>query len=210
MTCLSEYALDRLVAGEPRQGSAEHVVGCDPCAARLAERRGERDRFRAEAPPLPPRPARRSRWWLAGPVVVVAAAAAAVLVAGVRGSETEDGTRLKGGRVQVFVRHDGRVRPAANGEVVAAGDRVQLTVTLAEPRHVAVLGVDGTGRTTLYRETAPLPAGAAVPLEFSIELDDTPGEERLHVFFCDGPARVEGGAAVPAGCTVEKVSLVKR
>jgi hypothetical protein len=212
--CLSDYAVDRVVAGEPRAESAAHASGCETCTARIAERRGEQQAFRRDAPPLPlSRPTLRQpkRAWLAVPTLAVAAAVTILLL---RPPTTS--TRTKGaGQAAAYVKHDGAVRRAVHAEVVAAGDSVQLVTTLTEPSQVAVLGVDGAGAVTVYRRAATQRAGAEVPLDFSIVLDAVRGEERIFVLYCDGEALdayaqalAHGGATPPSGCRVDTLVLV--
>jgi hypothetical protein len=210
--CLSDYAIDRLVADETRAGNAEHAGGCETCTARIAARRAERDEFHRTAPRLA-RPRRRA--WVMAPAIG-AVAAAAVMLFLLRPPPTS--TRTKGaGLAAAYVRHDGAVRRAVHGEAVAAGDSVQITTTLAETRQVAVVGVDGAGAVTVYRAPAPQPAGSDVPLDFSIVLDAVRGDERLVVRLCDvvadlgADARglVLGTSSPPPGCSAERFVLVK-
>jgi Domain of unknown function (DUF4384) len=57
--CLSEFALDKLMAGELGAEAAaaarEHLAGCTDCTARLAELAADRDAYRAALPAAPAR-----------------------------------------------------------------------------------------------------------------------------------------------------------
>jgi hypothetical protein len=99
--CLSDLALDRLVAAELDQAGARaariHLEACTACAARLTALEGERARFEADAPPLrltpegqvsrvpatalapAPRPTRPAWLWPSAGAALAAAAAAALL-----------------------------------------------------------------------------------------------------------------------------------
>ena len=217
--CMSNYALDRLAAGElPDAAAAEwHLGGCVRCSARRDELSRERDGFRAAPPPLRRTTAAATTWWISG----VAAATTVALAAGASLVLLPDATHTKGGpRVDSFVRHDGAVRAAGPGERVAPGDRVQLAVSTAEPRHVGVVGVDAAATVTIYREAAPVPAGESLPLDFSIAFDDVLGTERIWVLVCDGaaPLGTFAGAlraspasepAPPPGCAATRLVFEK-
>jgi hypothetical protein len=217
--CLSNYALDRLAAGElPDAAAAEwHLGGCARCSARRAELGRGRDGFRAAPPPLRRAKAAATGWWVSGvaAATTVALAAAAILLL------LPDTTRTKGGpRVEAFVRHDGAVRVAGPGERVAPGDGVQLAVSTAEPRHVGVVGVDAARAVTIYREATPVPAGESLPLDFSVAFDDVLGTERIWVLVCDGAAPLATFAGAlrvspasepppPPGCAATRLVFYK-
>ena len=51
--CLSDFALDRMLAGEPEnEAHRAHLGACERCAKREAELRAERDAFQQNTPPL--------------------------------------------------------------------------------------------------------------------------------------------------------------
>jgi hypothetical protein len=136
-------------------------------------------------------------------------------------------TRTKGGhRVTYFVEGATGLRAGAPGEAVRPGERVQLVVGAEGAgggEFVAVLGRDGRGQAVILHPeqgpAAPLPAGDRVQLPFSIQIDDAPGPEEIHVLLCAGPAPLEGvraglagsaGALTPpAGCAAETLRLPK-
>ena len=85
--CLSDLALDRLVAGEAVAAASAHAAGCARCTARLDEFRRARDearplldaiRARSDEPAARVVPLRR-RAWLRAVVPLVAAAALLML-----------------------------------------------------------------------------------------------------------------------------------
>ena len=143
----------------------------------------------------PPRRAARATF-IAAPVL---AAAAAVLLMvnvppeppdGVGAASTADRaapleiTRIKGAALLAHRKTSRGSESLHSGDRVGPGDRLQLSVRLDAPSHVAIVSVDGRGVTTLH-----LPADAAsapprfeagtTPLDFSYELDDAPAFERF-------------------------------
>ena len=222
--CPSDLRLDRHLAGElaaPDGRAVEaHRAICASCLARAA-RHGDID-----LPPLRVRSTRRARavW----PAAALLAAAAAVLLfthRGERAPELESGTRIQGDdSVTLYVQHAGVLRPAQPDEPVEPGDTIQLTTTLAAPRWIAVLSVDGAGVVSVYHGDDP--GGAAqtpgddVPLPTSVKLDETLGRETIHVLLCRAPLALgpivealrDHPARAPAqpGCQLETLRLDKR
>jgi hypothetical protein len=227
--CLSEYQLDRLRAGELAPARAEavraHVTGCPACAAKLATIEDARRAFVQAAPPFPAPPpsARRRR----APLLAVAslgAAAAAALALFVLPDHPAGLTRTKGGHhVTYFVEGPGGLRAGAPGEPVRPGERVQLVLERAAGSFVAVLGRDGSGRAVILHPEqgalTPLPEGERVSLPFSVQIDDAPGPEEIHVLLCASPVAVEpvraalsapaGALVPPPGCLAETIRLSK-
>jgi len=219
--CLSDLRIDRWVRGElasdDEAGARQHLAGCDACRARVGEIEAARASFRTSAPPLTrPRP-RRRRWtaWTVGASTALAAAAALVLFLQPRGP---DGTRLKGGGrgVAFFVEHAGRVRRGQAGELVAPGDKLQLTYSSATPFYGAILSVDGARRRSRYFPDEPraarLDAGQDRSFPISTVLDEVLGKETLFVLFCDEPIALDPAEAALAapGCHVERLEIEKR
>jgi anti-sigma factor RsiW len=232
-TCLSDRALDMMLAGELAPAALtqaqRHLPGCAACSARHRELEAGRRAFALEAPAFakvvatvkPARPARRG--WLFGGAFATVAAAAMLLV--LRAFPDDDAVRTKGGdKLAFFVDHQGAVREGGPGEVVRAGDRLQLVYTTSKPRYLAVFLRDAKGAVTVAfpRATtaAKLEAGANVPLPYSLELDGALGVETLVGLFCDRPPPLEVSrralelqgdrAAWPDGCRVERSSYEKR
>ena len=217
-SCFSDFAIDALLAGElsaPAERLArEHADTCEPCRARLVETERARDTFAAEAPPLVEaagravldlevdrRPARRRRFPAgAAASACVALAAAVLLFVGLHRAEDTFGERTKGrARLGIIVKRGERVEAVAPGAAVAAGDRLRFLYTSVDPTHLAVIGVDGTGRATIYVPQAAtkasraerVEAGGDVPLAATIELDETPGAETFYGVFCNEPVELE-------------------
>lgn len=223
-SCLSDFALDGLVAGElADEGSAlRHVASCTECRVRWAERRAERDAFAREAPPLAlraPAPRPKRRWISAAAALGVVAAAVLLHI------RSEDGERTKGGTWQLgfYVKHASVVRQGASGERVEPGDAVEFVYSARDPRYIAVLSVDGAGRASVYYPASGSarrePPGAGVALPLSTVLDDTLGEETLYGVACREPFDIEAlrrgleddprRAPAPPGCDVETLVLHK-
>jgi hypothetical protein len=129
-----------------------------------------------------------------------AAAAAVVVVVAV---STPDGPRSgstsKGGphtaTVGFFVKDKDGARVGEAGEVLHAGDQIQLTVTDADRDAMVVVGIDGSGVVSVYavEATATVAKGATGPrvLPASLVLDDTVGVERFFVVYGDDAATTE-------------------
>lgn len=74
---------------------------------------------------------------------------------------------------------EGELVPVDPGsERLRAGDRIQLSVRLPEPRYIAVVSLDGRGSPTIHLEPTPTPV-TSLELPSSFVLDDAPGFERF-------------------------------
>ena len=196
--CLSDRALDMLLAGEPpAAGSAEraaHLTGCSSCHARYQSLRAGQAAFVLQAPSfhrLAPAASRRSVWWW----TLAPGLAAAALLLLVRPRPESTAERSKGGdALGFFVLHGGSVREGASGEIVRPGDRLQLVTTTKGPRYLAILERDATGRSSVFfpreGQAARREAGRAVPLPYSFQLDATIGVGTIYGVFCDQPVDV--------------------
>jgi hypothetical protein len=205
-SCLSDFALDRLLGGElgadEESLAREHLGTCERCERRRSTLLAERDAFAREGPALEARAhrvVRRLRPWIAGGIGLLAAAAAMVLWRGVpkEGVPKEPGLRSKGSgwRLGFYVSHAGAVREGAAGERVEPGDALRFTYSATEARYVAVLSVDGAKRASTYYPASGAATreepGAEVALPLSTVLDDTLGEETIYGVGCLQPFDVE-------------------
>lgn len=209
--CLSDFALDELIAArslhaEVAPERAAHVATCSRCAKRLAE-------FEAVEPPLLelPRPAwvlKRARRFTS---VAQAVLASAILVGGfgvwhwrestvAPGSipDTPDAaTRTKGAISLVVIVQDasGNVRRLTPKDFVHPGESMRFELTVAQPGHAGVVGLDAAGTTTVYvpAEGALISVEQRVPLTLpgAIVMDETLGTERLVAVSCNAPYSVQ-------------------
>ena len=208
--CLSDYALDRELAGEAK---SSHIETCERCSARRAVLAEEKSVFAKTAPALRPR-ARVFPW----PRIVggLAVAAALLLFLAYR-PPADDGTRTKGGgeKLGFYVSHDGAVRLGGMDERVNPGDGLRFVVTTPAPRYVAVLSLDGLHHASVYFDShAPIASG---PLPESTTLDDALGDETIYGVFCpnafDAQALrrelAERPLTTPEGCSIDTLHFRK-
>jgi hypothetical protein len=204
--CLSDFAVDRWLAGELHGAEAAalegHAAGCARCGRRVDEIRSERETFAREAPPLllaSRAPSAARRWMFAGSGAIAAAAGILLFL---HAHDDSPLTRTKGGANELgfYVSHVGAVRVGVTGERVEPGDALRFVATSREPRYVAVLSLDGARHASVYYPSpsaataAPSTlavSGAAVPLPASTVLDDTLGDETIYGVFCPQPFDAE-------------------
>ncbi len=197
-TCLSDLALDRMIAGEPvTQAVRAHLVGCRACASRLAdlERPIEGIVVPSRAPDAPrARRARRPGAWIAGTMAV--ALAATLVTIALWPSGARDGARIKGGlAIELVARHHGgRIEQLLPDAQLTPGEEIRFVVTSPSAGFLAIFGLDRAGAVTRYvpegEQLRPLAAGRAV-LEGSIVLDHTLGAERIIAVLCPDSGPVE-------------------
>jgi len=197
--CLSDRALDMLLAGEPPAArgaeQAAHLAGCAVCQGRYQSLRAGQAAFALQAPgfhKLAPAAPHRFRWWW---TLAPGLAVAVLLLLFVRPGPEATIERSKGGdALGFFVLHEGSVREGASGEIVRPGDRLQLVTTTKSPRYLAVLERDATGRSSAFfpreGQAARREAGRAVPLPYSFQLDATIGVGTIYGVFCDRPVEI--------------------
>jgi hypothetical protein len=229
--CVSDLELDEWASGEldpmARDRTAQHVMACSDCRARHQEFERERAEFYASAPTfasharrfVPHRlPARRRHAPLvaAGGIAAIAAVLALAMLSSLRD------TRLKGGpSLGYFVKRDGEVWAGDSATVLEPGDLLRFTYSNERDSYVAVLDQDARSTQIYFPKGARAtfaPAGVAVALDFSVELDAMPGDESVHALFCDtsvevAPVRASlaetGRLEPPAGCKVDTLRLHK-
>jgi len=206
--CLSDLALDRLVAGEPVDAAlTTHAADCARCSGRLDEFRRARafdapllDKLRLQGGSVVPLK-RRVRLATMLPLF----AAAAILLLFLPRLFRPSGEREKGMStlaLDVVVRHaDGHIEALAPDGRVRAGDAIRFLVTTPRPGHLVVLGLDAAGTVSVYVADGDQPLsierGRKQAMPGSIVLDATPGAERLVALECD--ARFSVANAVDAG-----------
>jgi hypothetical protein len=93
------------------------------------------------------------------------------------------------------VLREGVVREGAAGQPLRPGDAVQFVYRAGQDGFLAILSVDGHGRTSVYYPSgplaAPLQAGRPQPLPQSTILDAALGRETIHAVHCLQPVPVE-------------------
>lgn len=215
-----ELLLDELEAGRRRSAEA-HLASCEGCRERLDGLRAELAEplppMEAQVvafpqPPARPEPIRapppRRIPWVTGLAGGLALAAGLLLFARWPQPETaqtpEHFTARGGSWFNVF-RADasGQVRPVASGDEVRAGDRLGFRVQLPRARQVMVLGLDDAGGAPYMAwPEASVGHSQEVPgtpdptdLNKAIELDATPGTERIIALQCDAPLSWDRAAA---------------
>lgn len=228
--CVSDLVLDEWGSGEldpvTRDQTATHVMTCRSCRARHQQLEDQRAEFYAAAPTfesharrfVPQRAyARRARLRLtAGALAAIAAAVALALVPSLRE------TRLKGGpSLSYFVKRNGQVWSGDAATALQPGDLLRFTYSSERDCYLAVFDRDARSTQVYFPNAASaafVRAGVAVPLDFSVELDATPGDEHVHALFCDAsvelaPLRAAlaetGRLPVPAGCRTDALTLRK-
>ncbi|HEX8950613.1 MAG TPA: hypothetical protein VF945_02155 [Polyangia bacterium] len=207
--CLSDLALDRMIAGERVDAAlTAHAAGCARCTARLDEFRRARDEAQPLLDAIRAREATvvplRRRLWLSAMLPLVAAAAILLLLLP-RLWRPSPGEREKGSgalALDVVVRHaDGHIEALAADGRVRAGDAIRFLVTTPRAGHLVILGLDAAGKVSVYvadgDDAHPVARGQKQAMPGSIVLDATPGAERLVALECE--ARFAVASAVDAG-----------
>lgn len=198
-SCLSDLALDRLLAGElsgEEHVLAEtHLAGCTPCGERLATLRLQARSFPSEIW-IAGEAARARRGLRAGNRGRVATAAAAATLAAAAiamfaVTPAIESTRTKGSDpLELIARHaDGRIETILPGQTLSPGDAVRFRLHAAKAGWLVIVGIDSAGQVTSYvpadgDRPLAIQAGEVVP-DGSIVLDDTLGAERIVAVVCD-------------------------
>lgn len=236
-TCVTDLGFDRWFAGEHTpEGNAAidaHLSACARCRVRGELLGRERAAFLERAPTLaaherfvrpeepapialPSRSTRVALWLVAAAVVGLA------VITPWPAAREQAGERRKGGfGVGFYVKRGERVMRGSTDEAVHPGDLLRFTYSSDAPAYWALLGRDAQDASVYFpasRETARLPAGRDQPLDFSLELDEQLGVERLFVVACPRPYPLEplrrallseGDPRAPAECRVERIALRK-
>jgi len=188
-----------------------HLEDCTPCRERLWRFRQELAMAKRAMPERMPvedfqhRHARvrgRTAAWITAAAGWAAAACVLLVWSPWRGGETavplpaEDtavaATRAKGNFGVSVLRGRGEaVDRLGSVAVCRAGDRLQFQPDLPDHGYLQILNVQNDGQIQAYLPSTPV-ADAAQRLEFSVELDDYLGRERI--FFVWSPEPVESGA----------------
>jgi hypothetical protein len=233
--CLSDLVLDQWLAdeldAEGRETAAAHLASCTTCRARIDTIEAETAAFLSQAPTLSDHAGllaeaneaqrmlqRNRRMMLASSVLAVAAMVSLAVVT----QRADEGTRLKGNaHVDFFVKRGEQVTQGVSGEVVHPGELVRFTTSSAQVTHLALINIDGKGATVYYpqqgRTSAVIAAGKQQALDFSVELDDQVGTERVFAVFCPEPFEIADVIAglngpqptPPSNCHLDVITLQK-
>lgn len=204
---LSDLTLDRYAVGDL---SAEETSAVD---AHLAAHPDEQARLsavraalQAPLPPLLARPTAPtaeviplfSRRRL-GPALggALAVAAATLLIVNLSGTSQDRETFVARGdaSLSLEVMVQGRDDAIAAEGRVQAGDRLMFQVTPREAGHLLVLGVDGAGSVYPWHppgegaQSLAVTAGEVVQPSTGLQVDATPGAERIVGLLCAAPIR---------------------
>lgn len=235
---LSTLALHQLRYGElpepARREARAHLDACALCRRRLAVQERAREAF-----VLQPIPSALDAT-LAGPVrqrspnrggatvwghrlllslglaAAVASFAAVPMARSSRAVEAFEHGRTKGGTgdLEIWIDRDGP-RALRDGDLLGAGDRLQVLYDPVGSPHVAIAGRDPTGEIQIWGHLRPERDGLQ-PAPFALTLDGTPGFQEIVVVRSpveltpEEVRRAVLGRRVPARTTVERVLLPKR
>ncbi len=205
-TCLSDLALDRMVAGgEAAADAASHLEACPRCRERLALLEQHRDDstdlveglIRAarhggtRLPDLEPSEPRSSGFPMprlaVAALVVLAVTASAVWMLEQRferdGADTAaDTLRIKGSSMRFFVQRGDEVVPGVSGDRYREGDALRFTVSNDQPVFFFLVGIEESGKVSAYvpydgERSEELPPGIDAPMPGSLVLDGSDDTE---------------------------------
>jgi hypothetical protein len=228
--CLSELELDEWLAGElsasEQQRCAQHLQNCSACTARKQAIEQANRPYLAQAPdfnalsaltgaellePNQPRPvrARSSLRWLGAPLLAACAALAfSALRPNVQPSSSEL-TRSNGApRLGYYIKRGDKITRGEGVASVQPGDALRFVYSADREYYLAIFSADAHGVGVYFPSGAQaerVAAGQDAALDFSVELDETLGRERVTALFCPEAFNVEqvqsalsSGAALPS------------
>lgn len=246
---LTDLELDEWAAGElspsDQQRCEAHVAECAACRARKLALAQASAAFYAQAPDFPALARRvkgmraapskrvgatqaaRSRrpWrWLAPPLLAACAAIGFIALQPTVHAPVASETRSKGKpRLGFFVKRGEEITRGDTGTPVYPGDALRFVYSIDRPYYLAIYSADARGVSVYFPNSQlahQLTVGQDVALDFSVELDDTVGRERLIGLFCPEAFAVErvqsaltSTSSLPdalAGCQRVELQLNKR
>jgi hypothetical protein len=227
--CVSELELDEWLAGElsasEQQRCAKHLQNCSACTARKQAIEQANRAYLARAPDFKalsaltgaelfehkPRPvrARSNLRWLGAPLLAACAALAFVALRPATPLSTGEVTRSKGApRLGYFIKRGDKITRGEGVASVQPGDALRFVYSADREYYLAIFSADAHGVGVYFPSAAQaerVVAGQDVALDFSVELDETLGRERVTALFCPEAFNVEqvqsalsSGAALPA------------
>jgi hypothetical protein len=230
--CLSDLTLDewstRELDAQEQERVEAHVATCPRCQAQHAELERKREAFYAAASSFEQHAARfvaapnvRGRSRRVATLAAALAALAAIAVIALRPSGLPS-TRSKGAPyIGYFVKRAGRVVPGSTTTSLRPGDLLRFTYSSSREYYLALFNLDSRAASVYFpsaRHAVHVPSGSETPLDFSVELDATPGVEHVHALFCEQRFELEplraalfasGHLPVPSGCHANSLTLHK-
>lgn len=232
-SCPSALVFDRVRRGESSVGEdwriRQHLRSCAACTDYWHELTRVRQEVQHQA--LPQWLSKRRRAWprLAfGPLLLATAMLALVWLPVASpdpealGDSPEEAAplRIKGLQFGAYLARAGDVRRLSEGEALTEGDALRFFYASEVPMYLAVIDLDGRGEATVFYpdelRARLVPAHHHAVLDVAIELDDSPGGERIFGVFCDEPIliadlreRLQHGGALPSGCHLQVIEFDK-
>jgi hypothetical protein len=207
--CLSELVLDEWSAGELSPAQVQrceaHLAGCATCRARKLALEQANTTFYSEAPSFAalkrlapkPKPARSlaNVRWLSAPLLAACAALAFIAVRQPAQPAPALETRSKGAaRIGYYVKRGDAVTRGESATAVYPHDAVRFVYSADRAYFLAIFSADASGVGVYFpngRTAQPIAAGQDIALDFSVELDNTLGRERVTALFCPEAFEIE-------------------
>ncbi len=198
--CLSDLALDRMIAAREPAQAHPHLQACERCRARLegfasAQRQSSVLVSKMIARATPPERARQG-WWRSPGLKVALALCAALLIWVVLPkpqATAPNGVRAKGSGLRFVVQRRGRIEPGISGARFWAGDALRFLVTASGPSYLFLVGVEArSGKISAYHpfggtQCVRVAQGAERALEGSLVLDASSEDEYFLAVFSQAP-----------------------
>jgi hypothetical protein len=132
------------------------------------------------------------RWVLSGGALAAAVAALLLFIRREKPVDEPD-LQIKGNAISLVIHTP--TRQLATGDKVLAGERIRFELVAPTKGYVVIVGVDGSGKSTVYHpyggsEAAPFDPAAAI-LPGAIQLDATPGDEMFYAYYSEEPFAVQ-------------------
>ncbi len=203
MSTCNRLALTAYLTGDldPKRRIAieRHLAACGSCRGALERMRKERDAFNARMPfdsvieagrrPTSARSRLIKPWYALAAGLVLAVGALTVL------QQTVDRPtyRTKGAAsIQIHVMSEDGTPDTRKDHRYLPGERIQISYSCGRRRYFMLLSIDQDGRISTYSPNASdssiaLQPGAAIPLPYSIELDEYRGAELFVAVFSSEP-----------------------
>jgi hypothetical protein len=192
----------------------KHVAACEPCRRRVNRFRADRAHFVGVLDRTMPAvlakiatDAREKRrgwkyWWTMLPLAAGLALVSFGSVALDARRELHPALAVKGDPAfTLYVQRQGRASPFVSGGSLSPGDPIRFVLRPSGLRYLLLVSIDASGRANTYfpyggTSSVAIDDADEVTLPGSIELDATPGPERVFALFSREP--LEATAALEA------------